>query len=140
MTGSPLENVLPRLLEKTMEVGKRAVVMVGSEERVAALDALLWTYSQDSWLPHGTAKDGDPDDQPVWLTSKDENPNGSQFMFLADGASSDRLDGFERCFELFDGNDSNAMTDARRRWKEYKEADHALTYWQQTGNGWQEGG
>ncbi len=140
MTVSRLESVLPKLLEKTIEADKRAVVMVGSEERVAALDALLWTYDQASWLPHGTPRGGNPDNQPVWLTSKDENPNSSQFVFLADGAGSDNLDDFERCFELFDGNDANALTDARQRWKKYKEANHALTYWRQSGTGWQEGG
>ncbi len=140
MTRSRLENVLPRLLEKTIETGKRAVVMAGSEERVAALDALLWTYRQDSWLPHGTAIKDEPDEQPVWITSSDENPNGSRFVFLVDGAASDNLDNFERCFELFDGNDQVSLANARRRWKEYKQAGHSLTYWQQTANGWQEGG
>jgi len=135
----PLEKALPKLLEKTLEAGKRAVVMAGSEERVQALNTLLWTYGRESWLPHGTARDGDPGEQPVWLTVNDENPNGARFLFLTDGAASDGIAGYERCFELFDGNDAEAVTAARRRWQAYKEAGHALTYWQQTERGgWEE--
>ncbi|HSO42010.1 MAG TPA: DNA polymerase III subunit chi, partial [Rhodospirillales bacterium] len=98
---SPLDAVLPRLLERTLEAGKRAVVLAGSAERVEALAHLLWTFRPDSWLPHGTAKDGWAGDQPVWLSEHDENPNGATYLFLTDGATSTHLDAFERCFELF---------------------------------------
>ena len=78
----PLDKALPKLLEKTLEAGKRAVVMAGSQERLRALNTLLWTYGRDSWLPHGTAREGNAEDQPVWLTTDDENPNGAVFLFL----------------------------------------------------------
>jgi len=131
----PLEQALPKLLEKTAEAGKKAVVMTGSESRAESLNTLLWTYSRDSWLPHGTAKDGSPEDQPVWLTAKDENPNGADFLFLTDGAASVHVGEYERCFELFDGKDDEQVRAARERWKAYKEAGHGLAYWRQTETG-----
>jgi DNA polymerase-3 subunit chi len=135
---SPLEAALPALLEKTLSAGKRAVVMAGSVERVESLCALLWTYGRDTWLPHGSAKDGNAADQPVWLTEQDENPNGAQFLFLTDGAASRRMADYERCFEIFDGNDEAAVEAARGRWKEYADAGFGLAYWQQgPGGGWQ---
>lgn len=137
----PLERALPRLLEKTLEAGKRAVVMAGSEDRVEALNGLLWTYRGDSWLPHGSPRDGHPQEQPVWLTVEDENPNDAHFLFLTDGAASARISDYERCFELFDGNDPATVEAARRRWKAYLEEGHDLTYWQQTeAGGWEEKG
>lgn len=132
---SPLERVLPKLLERTMDAGKRALVLVGSDARAEALAQHLWSYDQDSWLPHGTDKDGSPDDQPIWLGVEDNNANQAQFLFLADGAVSGSVDAFERCFELFDGNDDDIVASARDRWAEYKDAGHTLTYWQQTENG-----
>ncbi len=136
---SPLERALPKLLERTVESGKRAVVLVRSEERAESLADLLWTYDPESWLPHGTAKDGAPGDQPVWLTSEDANPNGANFLFLADGADSANLAAYERCFDLFDGNDPEAVAAARARWKARQEAGHRLRYWQQTERGgWEE--
>lgn len=132
---SPLDRVLPKLLEKTLEQEKRAVVITGSAARAESLAGTLWTYDPDSWLPHGTARDGYAEDQPVWLTDADENPNGATFLFLTDGATSAQVAAFERCFELFDGNDPQAVEAARARWTSYKEAGHELTYWQQSDAG-----
>ena len=138
---SPLERALPKLLERTLAADKRAVVKARSSERVEALNGLLWTYDQGAWLPHGSAKDGSAEDQPVWLTTEDEVPNGATFLFLTDGADTDRLGDFERCFDLFDGNDPEAVQAARARWKARKDAGHDLHYWQQTERGgWEEKG
>jgi DNA polymerase-3 subunit chi len=130
-----LEVALPKMLERTLERGERAIVMLGSEERVEALAALLWTYSDRGFLPHGTAQDGFAERQPVWLTAKDENPNGAQVLFLADGAESERLAAYRLCVELFDGSDEQAVAAARRRWAAYKAAGHALSYYQQNDSG-----
>jgi DNA polymerase III subunit chi len=132
---STLEAVLPKLLEKTLAAGKRAVIMAASADRVEALAAHLWTYDQDAWLPHGTARDGAPEDQPLWLTDRDENPNGAAFLFLTDGADSACLHTYERCFDLFDARDPEAVEAARARWAARKSAGHAVTYWQQTDRG-----
>ncbi|NQV85265.1 MAG: DNA polymerase III subunit chi [Rhodospirillales bacterium] len=131
----PLEQALPKLLEKTLEAGKRALVMVASEERVESLNGHLWTYAPESWLPHGSDKDGDAEDQPVWLSSDDANPNGAQFLFLTDGATSGRVAEFDRCFEIFDGRDAAAVDAARVRWKAYAADGHDLTYWRQSEHG-----
>jgi DNA polymerase-3 subunit chi len=132
---SPLEDVLPKLLERTLDQGKRALVIAGSPERVEMLAEHLWTYHQDAWLPHGTAKDGSPEDQPIWLTATGENANGASFLFLADGAECEQIERFERCFDLFDGNDAEALAAARRRWQERKAEGHAVSYWRQTDEG-----
>lgn len=132
---SALEAVLPKLLERTLASAKRAVVMAGSAERVEALAQLLWTYQPDSWLPHGTQQDGSAAAQPIWLTAADENPNGATFLFLVDGAGCEHLAAFERCFDLFDGNDDTAVAAARDRWQACKAAGHAVTYWQQNAQG-----
>ena len=130
-----LDRALPRLLEKVLESGHRAVVVAGSEEQVEALGKALWTYEQRSFLPHGSAADGHADRQPVYLTVDDENPNGSDVLVLVDGAASANLDGFDRVLDMFDGHDAAAVEAARARWRDLKEAGHELTYWQQTERG-----
>jgi len=131
----PLDRALPKLLEKVLERGMRAVVIAGSEERVEALNTALWTYEPESFLPHGSARDGNAEAQPIWLTAEDENPNGATVLVLTDGADSAQLDRFERCVLMFDGNDEEALAEARRRWQVYKSAGHRLTYNKQTGRG-----
>lgn len=136
LTRASLEHVLPELLEKTLERGWRAVVIAGSQERTEALTQYLWTYKQDSFLPHGNAKDGNPEMQPIWLTTEDERPNGASVLFLTDGAQSRRIGDYERVCDIFDGNDSQALAAARQRWLECKAANHTLSYWQQSDRGW----
>jgi DNA polymerase III subunit chi len=132
---TPLERALPKLIEKVLESGARAVIRTGSAERAEALNSVLWTYDQDSFVPHGTARDGNAEEQPVWITPEDENPNGADILVLTDGAVAADISGYRRCLEMFVGRDETAVTDARRRWTDYKAADHALTYWQQTERG-----
>jgi DNA polymerase-3 subunit chi len=134
-----LEDVLPRMLDLTLQRGKRAVVLLGSAERVEALNAHLWTFEQDSFLPHGSARDGRPASQPVWLTHVDENPNAATYLFVADGARSEHVADYERVSEIFDGRDDAAVADARERWKAYKAQGHAIEYWQQgERGGWEQ--
>jgi DNA polymerase-3 subunit chi len=127
----PLDRVLPGLLEKTLERGWRAVVQAGTEERLEALDAHLWTYADDSFLPHGTVRDGAPEHQPVFLTVSDGNPNGASIRFLVDGADCEGLAAYQRVVYLFDGRDDDARVKARAQWKAAKAAGLAVTYWQQ---------
>ena len=136
LTRKTLEQALPELLEKTLERGWRAVVMAGSPERVEALTHHLWTSRPDSFLPHGNAKDGNAEHQPVWLTTADERPNEAEVLFLTDGAQTARAGDYVRVCEVFDGNDESAVAAARVRWKAYKDAGHELSYWQQGERSW----
>ncbi|UCH74305.1 MAG: DNA polymerase III subunit chi [Rhodospirillales bacterium] len=135
---SSLERVLPKMLETALQRDWRAVVIAGSEDRVEALNALLWVYDKDGFLPHGSRKDGHADKQPVWLTTAEENPNGAHVAFLVDGAGLSDPSLFPLCCELFDGKDPDAVARARDHWKAAKAAGHEITYWQQTATGWEQ--
>jgi DNA polymerase-3 subunit chi len=137
LLSTPLERALPRLLERAVGQGHRVVVQAGSPERVEHLNALLWTYDESGFLPHGSARDGNPVAQPIWLTHEVENPNGASILFLVDGVAADDLSGFTRCLDLFDGNNPDAVQAARSRWRTASAAGHTLTYWQQTKKGWE---
>lgn len=130
-----LDEVLPGLVERTLERGWRAVIQAGSAERLAAIDALLWTYKEDSFLPHGQARDGDPQAQPVLLTLEDDNPNAAAVRFLVDGAQLATLTGYLRVVLIFDGHDQVAVETARAHWKAAKAQGCTATYWQQSPQG-----
>lgn len=97
---SPLEKVLPKLLEKVLAAGQRAVVMAPSEDLLKTIDTFLWTYSKSELLPHGTSEDGNPSYQPIWLTTVEENPNGAQVLVLINGVHPDNLTQFEKVLIL----------------------------------------
>lgn len=131
----PLETVLPGLLERSLQRGWRCVVQAGGEERMRSLDDALWTYADDSFLPHGTEAD-DPAAQPILLTTADGNANGASVRFLVDGAAlPGEPQAYERIVLLFDGNDSDALLRAREDWKKVKSAGLSATFWQQNGDG-----
>ena len=139
LKGQTPEQVLPALVQKSLERGWRVVVQASSEERVEALDAHLWTWRDDSFLPHGTWRDPEAAEQPIVLTIDEKNPNGATVRFLVDGASlsSDAGD-YARVVLLFDGDDPDAADAARARWKEAKAAGTEVTYWQADEKGrWQ---
>jgi DNA polymerase III subunit chi len=135
----PLERVLPALIEKSLERGWRVVVQAASEERVEALDAHLWTFRDDSFLPHGTSREAEAPEQPVLLTVHGDNPNSAAVRFLIDGASvPPDAEGYQRIVLLIDGNDSEAVAAARERWSEGKANGFEVTYWQADEQGrWQ---
>lgn len=132
---APLERVLPDLLEKTLARGWRAVVQVASDERLQSLDSLLWTYDDSTFLPHGTARDGRSERQPVYLTVGEDNPNAATVRFFVDGADMDGLSAYERAVYLFDGNDREAVQRAREQWNAAKTSGHEVAYWQQNERG-----
>lgn len=132
-----LENVLPKLLEKAYGTKKRIKIKIGNEERVEFLNTALWTFDEQSFIPHGSKKDGFADEQPIWLSSDDDNPNQAVFLFLVDGALTniENAAKYERIFNIFDGNNEAATEQARGFWKDLKQAGFELNYWQQNANG-----
>jgi DNA polymerase III subunit chi len=135
LTRSTLSRALPQLLVRTLASGQRALVLGTSVPALDALSTALW--EQPAWLPHGATSDGDPDLQPIWLSTEPEPLNGARYLFLVDGAEANQLKGFERVFDLFDGNNAEAVAAARLRWKAAGARGHVLTYWQQNGRGWE---
>lgn len=135
-----LEKALPALLSKALANGHRIVVKAASAQAVEQLNTDLWTYNPNSFLPHGSAKDGQAENQPVWLTLQDENPNNADVLILTQGCESTMIDQFSLCCEMLDGRNPESVKEARKRWKSYKEAGHTITYWQQSAKGWEKKG
>ncbi|HEY2134626.1 MAG TPA: DNA polymerase III subunit chi [Xanthobacteraceae bacterium] len=136
LQGQPLERVLPNLLERSLERGWRVVVQSSSEERVEALDAQLWTFRDDSFLPHGTHREATAAEQSILLTVKEDNPNGAGVRFLIDGAPLPSDAGtYQRIVLIFDGGDDDAVAVARTRWAAVKAEGFEATYWQADDNG-----
>lgn len=139
MTRDPLEAVLPRLVEKAYAQGHRILIRSPARDRVQQLDQLLWTYRDDSFLPHGAVGAGMPEEQPIWITDAPENANNARLLIATDGAGIEPVDGFEMVCLLFDGRDAEAVTAARGQWRNLQKAGHSLTYWQQSERGnWQQ--
>ena len=131
-----LDQALPTLLERALEEGRRVLVRASSEELVAALNERLWTYDDASFLPHGAAGDGDPMEQPIFLTSELENPNAATMLVRLSGAeASEADDPFDLVVLMFDGRDEAALAHARGEWRRLKDQGCTISYWRESDEG-----
>ena len=131
-----VDEALPSLLEAALEDGRRVLVRAPSDEMVAALNELLWTYDDASFLPHGAAGDGDPMTQPIFLTSVLGNPNGATMLVKLSGAESPGSDdAFDLVAILFEGRDETALAHARSEWRQLKDEGRAISYWRESDEG-----
>jgi DNA polymerase-3 subunit chi len=131
-----LERVLPQLLEVSLRRGWRVVVQASSDERIEALDSHLWTYRDDSFLPHGTSRSPDAADQPILLTTDERNVNSATVRFLIDGAPIPAdVTPYERLVLIFDGTDDELVARAREQWSQAKAQGHEASYWQPDDSG-----
>ncbi len=132
---STLDQVLPTLLERTLQRGWRAPIRGATSHRLDDIDELLWTYRDDSFLPHGRADGGHAARQPVLLSESGENLNGAQALFIVDDSELGATQEFARCFIIFDGRDEQALNHARGRWRTLKADGADLAYWKQSDEG-----
>ena len=138
LLNTSVEKAVPLLVEKLLKSGSRGLIRTGSEERAEVISSVLWTYDTNSFIPHGTKRDANAKQQPIWITPDEENPNGAEIVLLIDGVACTNLKSYRRCLDIFDGRDENALRDAQIRWQLYNDNGHALMYWQQTEmGGWE---
>ena len=136
LTESTLEKALPGLVEKSIERDWRVVIQTGKSEEVQELDELLWVYRDDSFLPHGSVKDGHEADQPIWITDQQDNPNQAHIRFLVGGSAIENASEYNRVVYMFDGHNNASLENARASWKFHKDQGvDELTYWQQNDRG-----
>ncbi len=135
LTSTSMEKTLPKLLEKAFEASPRAVVLLDSQERLESVNASLWTYSTNAFLPHGCQKDSasSADRQPIWLTTHIENPNKADILVITSAETlTDNDLGFQKCLDLFDGNNETSLQQAEQRYQFYKQKGDDCVYWRQT--------
>ena len=131
-----LDQALPELLQKTLARGWRALLRTPDKDRIEHLDGWLWSYRDETFLPHGLDSEPNAPRQPVLLTTDPgENPNNANALFLIDDAEPGDMQGYERCVIMFDGRDETAVASARRRWTDLKTAGHPVSYWRQSEQG-----
>lgn len=140
LTDSPLEALLPALLEKAIGQGWRVAVQGPDAARLDFLDAHLWTYKKESFLPHAQAGGAHDAAQPVLLGPVGAAANKAEMLVLIDGGAPDLtgLEAHERVCIVFDGNDADMLNGARAQWRTVSAAGFAAVYWAREDGRWQQ--
>ena len=133
LTARPIDAALPRIAERVLETGARLLVVSADPAQRLAVDAALWTYDAESFLPHGLAG-GDGDDAQLVLIAETPTPaNGAAHIALIDGEWRDEALAFERAFHFFDDRGIEA---ARAAWRRVSKRDGVEPrYWKQDETG-----
>lgn len=130
-----LDAALPAILQKAFQSGKNIIVRMRDDKEIERMNKHLWAFKPDIFLPHGSKKDGHADQQPIWLSAENDNPNNAKILILTQGKTAEDLDAYDLCCEMLDGRDEKAVGEARERWKNYQSSGHDVTYWYQNENG-----
>ena len=138
LTTRAVDSALPEICAKALSAGHRIIVRTSDDAETERLNTSLWGAKPESFLPHGSVKEGYGAEQPIWLTSGNDNPNNANVLIVTSGATPDSFENFTMFCDLFDGRDETQRVAARQRWKSYKDSGHTLTYWQQTEKGWEQ--
>jgi len=134
LEASTIEGVLPGLLEKTRQKGWRALVKL-PEAQLKEMDDYLWTYKDDSFLPHGRDDEPMADQQPITLSSNAATAAGHDAVFLLGGAEISDMTGVERAMVMINGRSQEDVQRERARWKALKNTGATLSYYQQNERG-----
>lgn len=131
------ERAVPKLMEKVLSSGSKAVMIASSDSMLKTMSDALWSNDAASFLPHGTARDGHSSEQPIYLTLVDENPANADILCVLDGSLPAAAASYTKLLDVFDGANETEVTAARARWAHYKTQGYALQYVkQQPGGGW----
>ena len=134
LEASTVEGILPGLLEKTRQKGWRALVKL-PEAQLKEMDDYLWTYKEDSFLPHGRDDEPMAEQQPITLSADIKDADGHEAVFLLGGAEIHDMSGVERCMVMINGRSETDVARERQRWKTLKNAGAILSYYQQNERG-----
>ena len=131
------ERAVPKLMEKALASGAKVVMLAGNDGMLKTMSDALWSNDPASFLPHGGARDGHKNEQPIYLTAADENPNGADILCILDGSSPASIASYAKVLDVFDGSREDEVAAARQRWAAYKTVGYALQYVkQQPGGSW----
>nr|WP_295665682.1 DNA polymerase III subunit chi [Sphingomonas sp.] len=133
LTVTPIDRALPQIAEKVLANGGRLLIVADSATQRASLDRLLWSYSAESFLPHGEAGGERDATQPILLSASSDPANAARNIALVDGVWRDEALTFNRAFHFFD---ADRIGEARSAWKALAERDGVeRNYWKQNENG-----
>jgi DNA polymerase-3 subunit chi len=127
------DKMLFNLLLKMLEKNNKILIFCESDEQLKQLDDSLWLLGRIKFLPHGKQGDGYESKQPVFLTTKEENPNNSNFIFIFGNPSKEFIAKFDKGFHIFTRKD---YIPAKEKWEKLKGQGFDVVYNAMEDNKW----
>jgi len=109
-----------RLADKAYRLGHIVYIVTSSEVRAAALDDLLWTFRQDSFVPHERYPLISAEGSPVLIGVASPAEVNAQVLVNFTDVLPDGFERYERVVELVDMH-PDVRAKSRERFKQYRE-------------------
>ncbi|MHB8764666.1 MAG: DNA polymerase III subunit chi [Deferrisomatales bacterium] len=122
LKGTGWEAGLCERVEALAAEGGRVYLWAAAEADARRLDDLLWTFRDDSFVPHDLWEGGAALDSPVAVGWARGNPNAADCLVLARDAHPDDLRGFSRAVDFAPVDDPGRIEAARARFRAYRAA------------------
>lgn len=129
-----IEKALPQLLYKIYSnMRKPILLLLNDETQINSFDRLLWSFSSNKFLPHGTKNNSKEHIKPLFLTNIEDNQNAAEILVSTKIAKNENFKAsFSSQIFMFSGEKSE---DFISLFRELKNNDLKTTYWQQDANG-----
>ncbi len=114
-----------RLADKAYRLGNRVYIHTASAEQTRQLDDLLWTFQQNSFVPHGIYQAAQHNPPPVLLAHNSEPDASIQVLINLSAEVPLFFSRFERVAELVNQN-ADIRQQGRSRYSFYKERGYPL--------------
>lgn len=113
------------LVEQAFRAGRRVHVHCLDEDMLAAMDELLWTFHDTSFVPHALAGSAEAPDAPVVLAASLEPPAGAEVLVNLHDEVPPFFSRFEQVIETT-GEDERSRALARGRYRFYKDRGYPI--------------
>lgn len=112
-----------RLADKAYGLGHTVYLYAGSDAQAAALDDLLWTFRQDSFVPHERYPSMEEASSPVLVGVAVPATVSAQVLINCTDRLPEGFERFERVVELVD-QQPEALAKSRERFRQYRDQGH----------------
>ena len=110
------------IVEKAYSSDLRVHIVCGKDAEAEHIDRELWTWKQDTFIPHNLIKKLDSDIiEPVLINSDISFPNEAEFLILYDPVNEAYLKKYKFVIDFAETYDPEKLKHSRHRYKEMRD-------------------
>ena len=124
------------LAQKALEKNLNSVVIFETKEVLKDISIMLWSKKPESFLPHSIERDNLSNDSPIYLTTREDNPNKSQVIFSPEGVLVKKSKNWKRCIYIFDHDDISKFDRLKEYYFLLENSEEKIELYEQNKGNW----
>ena len=126
------------LIEKLFKEKNRILVCCKDQETVEVIDAFLWTYKEDEFIPHSIATKEKNSIYPILIATDIHEDYDHNVLLALSGVLIKEKDWrkFAKAYYFFDDQENKEKENAREMWKRFSALNIDCKYWVNKTNKW----